>query len=584
LIAKIPRDLANGLTVQAKKNKPRIWYVPGSGGMWINYLMWCVQNRTTGSGAFDHFEFPDLEQRIPHYQSLLIFLEHTDDPSTADIVLGSNRAWMNFYLNLIKKKNLAQDCQGVSRFMQDLQAQDIKFNLDWCDIWDNPVWFMQQLSLLTGLDLPYNYVVQEVTAQYSRSCVWMDPQKLINNRHLLLPQHQRLAAASIRNSYFYPQVMTDPTQSGNYCPLIFSGTYVEKLNNDQVRLSACCINHTGPAESKVDFEHSSYLVQQRELTRRGLPVPGCMHCYHAKTNLQSVAIADLYDRPIDHAQPVLQKLDYNVDPICNAKCIQCSSYYSSAWLAEDQQWGQTPSPEADRSFGLTRKGRPWQELDLSNLERLYFNGGEPLLSSEPLEILQHLAQLGQLPQLRLSLNTNGSIRPNQQLMSYWKKCDGGVVNFSIDGTGAAFEYIRYPLDWQQVEDNILWLMQQAPKLDISIAFTLGIHNIDIVDQTQAWVDTINQNLSRKIQFRQHLSSGPLDITGAEPELKTIWLQRYSGNQPWHKMVRTALQGPASAQPVTWIEHLTMIDQRRQTDWRLALPALHEAWKLSQGSV
>jgi len=574
------KDSVNGLTVQVKKNKPHIWYVPGSGGMWVNYLIWCVQNRTTGSGAFDHFEFLDLEQRIPHYQSHLIFLEHTDDPSTADIVLGSNRAWMNFYLNLVKKKNLVQDWQRVSRFMQGLQTQDIKFNLDWCDIWDNPVRFMQQLSLLTGFDLPYNYVVKKVMAQYSRTCVWLDPQQLANNRHLLLPQYQRLAAASIRSSYFYPRVMTDPTQSGNYCPLIFSSTYVEKLDNDQVKLAACCINHTGPVESKVDFEHSSYLVQQRDLTRRGLPVPGCMHCYHANTNMQTVAIADLYDRPINHDQPVLQKLDYNVDPICNAKCIQCNSYYSSSWAAEDQQWGQTST----RTFGLTHKSRPWQELDLSRLERLYFNGGEPLLSPEPLEMLQHLDQLGRLPRLKLSLNTNGSIRPNQQLMSYWKKCFGGVINFSIDGTGAAFEYIRYPLDWQQVEGNILWLLQQAPKLNISIAFTLGIHNIDIVDQTQAWVDSINQKSSRKIQFRQHLSNGALDITNAEPELKAIWLQRCSGDQDWHKMVRTALQSPAKPQSTTWLEHLTMIDQRRQTDWRLALPALHETWKLSQSSV
>ena len=564
-----------------EKNKPLIWYVPGSGGQWINYLLWCLDQGRVLQGGFDHFKFSHVQQRDPDYFPLVEFVHHTDNFEQADVVLGSDRAWMNFYLNLVKKKNLAQDWQVVNLFMQDLQTQNIKFNLDWCDIWDDPVRFMQQLSLLTGLDLPYNYLVQKVMAQYSRTCVWLDPQQLANNRHLLLPKYQRLAAASIRSSYFYPRVMADPTQSGNYCSLIFNSVYVEKVNGAQVKLSSCCINHTSTATDQVDFANNSHLQQQRDTARRGLPVPGCMHCYDSTVNLQSSAIVTWLGKPVQHQHLRIQKMDYNVDPICNAKCIQCSAYYSSAWAAEDQQHGIAIAP---RKFGQTRLSRPWQELDLEHIEHLYINGGEPLLSSEPQEILEYLAQQQKLPSLHFAFNTNGSVRPKPDLIKLWQRCRDLVINVSIDGTESEFNYIRYPLEWQEVASNVEFFAKIPGEIHVSIAYTVGIHNIDCVDRAQEWWKSVNAKLSRPMGFNVSLCSGPLDLGNAEPKLKQVWLERYTGSQPWHQTIRNALLGPVHIQHCTWLEHLTMIDQRRQTDWRLALPALHETWKLSQSSV
>ena len=49
-----------------------------------------------------------------------------------------------------------------------------------------------------------------------------------------------------------------------YCPLLFQGLYVEKVNNSQVRVAACCLNRPGPAVDKIDFEHDPYLQHQRQ--------------------------------------------------------------------------------------------------------------------------------------------------------------------------------------------------------------------------------------------------------------------------------------------------------------------------------
>lgn len=555
--------------------------MPGSGGQWINYLLWCLDRGRVLLGAFEHFEFPSMQQRDPDYVPMVEFLEHTDSLDQADIVLGSDRAWMNFYVNLLTKKQLINDWQVSAQYVATLQKRNIEFNLDWCDIWEQPEKFLQDLGALIGKSLPYNRVARQAIAQYSRTCTWLDPSQLQNNQHLLLARHLRMAPSELRRSCFRPEHLADPTQSGNYCPLIFNSVYIEKVNQDQVKLSACCINHTSAATDQVDFVNNSHLQRQRDTARRGLPVSGCMHCYHSTVNLQDHAIVTWSGSPVHHQTPRIQKLDYNVDPICNARCIQCSSYYSSAWLAEDQQYDPTIT---QRQFGQTRRSRPWRELDLDHVEHLYINGGEPLLTNEPQEILEHLAQRRSLANLQLAFNTNGSMRPSKELVELWKQCRGVVVNFSIDSTGSEFDYIRYPLNWEEVVSNIEFYAQLPVNLNLHVAYTLGIHNIDSVDHTMAWVKDMNSKLPKPLQFSTHLCSGPLDLTNAEPELKQLWLSRYQGTESWHQLVRPALVGTPTPQDRTWQQQLEMIDQRRNLSWKTSLPRLYQAWKLSQGTV
>lgn len=581
MIAVNPKDSVSELTVLAVKNKPRLWYVPGSGGQWVNYLLWCLTRGRVMTGRFDHFEFPQLLQRDSDYESLVEFVEHTDDPATANICLGSQQAWLNFYVNSLAKKSPTQSWESFARYLDELAQRNIEFTLEWTDIWQRPEKFLQDLGSLIGQELPYNWIAKQAIAQYSRTCVWMQPSQFDHNQHLLLPRHLRLAPARLRHSVYYPPVMQNPADSGNYCPLIYNSVYVEKVGQDQVRLSACCINHVGPDTQKIDFATDRYLMQQRDVVSRGLPADGCRHCYNATVNWQTSAIVTWSGRPVNHHAPRIQKLDYNVDPICNARCIQCSSYYSSAWLAEDQQHGDDSKT---RQFGQTRRGRPWRELDLEDLEYLYINGGEPMLSSEPKEILQHLDQQGQLENLQFAFNTNGSIRPNDDLMLLLKRCRGVVINFSIDGIENEFEYIRNPLLWQEVCDNVQYLSQASDRFNLHVAYTVGIHNIDCVDRTMAWTKSTNACLNRPMKFTTHLCNGPLDLTNAEPALKQVWLDRLDGSQPWHQQVRPALLGPVAPQFRTWQQHLEMIDQRRNLNWQHSLPGLFESWKLSQHSV
>lgn len=364
------------------------------------------------------------------------------------------------------------------------------------------------------------------------------------------------------------------------CPLIFKGLYVEKVNQEFVRISSCCVNHHR-SSTTVDFVNNQHLVAQRNQLAQGQTVPGCYHCDQAESyghwSLRQSAINDFEQQQIPTDQTVeLVSLDYNVDPVCNAKCIHCTEALSSLWAAEEAKFD--PNYVSFRHAGQTRKNLPLDKVDLSRLRRLYFNGGEPFLSSEPDTILRQIQQQGNLNQLWLIINTNGSIQPTLEQVQLWRKCKQVTVNISIDGTGPAFEYIRYPLSWNTIVNNIHHLKSLGlPNLSIGLSFALGIHNIDQLIPTVDWFKNI---IPRGLGI--HVCGGQLSIGTASAELKQYYYDRVPVNDFKGKELLIGQLLEPLSQPNTWLPYLEKLDQRRGLDWRTALPGLAQALEKSQG--
>jgi MoaA/NifB/PqqE/SkfB family radical SAM enzyme len=364
--------------------------------------------------------------------------------------------------------------------------------------------------------------------------------------------------------------------------------YVEKINQDKVKISACCINTLGPETDSIDFDHDLHLQSQRQLMRENKPVPGCDRCDSNTTqfSLRDSAIRHFRNTQVDINEPRLTKLDWNVDPTCNARCIQCSAHFSSAWAAEDAIYGKISAHgqiSDVRITNFTRHNSVSESIDISQLTSLYFNGGEPMLSKEPLEFLKRIDQLGNISELNLSFNTNGSIRPSPEFMELAARCKSVVVNFSLDGTDTAFEYIRNPLSWQTVEQNIRWYNEQKiPAMGFNIAFVLGIYNIDIAEDTHNWFKDMSRTYKKMSAFAIQPCYGLLALDYSSAKLKQVWAKKYTGDDYVHSTIQGMLEKSPDAQSDSdWQRYLEMIDSRRKLDWTTCLPKLHEAWKNSQ---
>jgi hypothetical protein len=151
--------------------KYTIWYPQGAGGMWLNYLLWCNQERTTLPGDFQSFEFTDIHQRWPEYYSFFTWLPHLaeqDKSNKSRIRLGGHN-WFNFYLNLCYKKPGGQ-YYHYAVCLLNIQTTDSRPNLYWRDIIHNPEKFLADLSSIVEYHIPYDTITQRAIDQYINSC------------------------------------------------------------------------------------------------------------------------------------------------------------------------------------------------------------------------------------------------------------------------------------------------------------------------------------------------------------------------------------------------------------------------------
>lgn len=154
------------------RNYPKLWYPPGAGGMWLNYVVWCGLNRKNIPGSHVYFEFPYLKSLDSTYHVYFDFVRHVSHPMDSDVRLGCNRAWLNFFVNVIHKKGQYPNWElsGPPGFFE-WQQQNINFNLDWCLVFEDPEKFFDLVANVTGYPIKLNQYTETARQQYIQSCL-----------------------------------------------------------------------------------------------------------------------------------------------------------------------------------------------------------------------------------------------------------------------------------------------------------------------------------------------------------------------------------------------------------------------------
>ena len=230
----------------------------------------------------------------------------------------------------------------------------------------------------------------------------------------------------------------------------------------------------------------------------------------------------------------LIRLDYWTGDLCNLACAICGPHNSSSWKQE-------------LNLPVTLKkvvvNTTWKSLDLSALQFVHFNGGEPLLSKEHVDFLQNIPNKNQV---HLNYNTNGTILPSTELLALWKKFKLVQLDFSIDDVGEQFEFQRYPAEWNDVSFKLQWFIDNCPgNCMFAVNTTVSVLNYNNLDKLINWV---KQNFYRSkftdpIEHRYQSATGILSVNNI------------------------------NKQPGKIIEYLDSLDQRRGTKWKHLFPEL-----------
>ena len=213
-------------------------------------------------------------------------------------------------------------------------------------------------------------------------------------------------------------------------------------------------------------------------------------------------ILHLYQRAKDGQYSTVS---YKVDTstICNATCVTCGSVSSSAWQQLEKKNKKTV-------FNIK------QSMDESTVAKLInydtavsinFRGGEPLLSKTNFVVLEQLIKHNNTDCF-LSFTTNGSITPDRHQLSLLKQFKNLDFSFSIDGVGKVFEYIRYPLTWNKLLENIDFCKQHS--IPISASYTISNLNILYHKETTQWFKDHNINyINNVVTSPKHFRPGAL---------------------------------------------------------------------------
>ena len=178
--------------------------------------------------------------------------------------------------------------------------------------------------------------------------------------------------------------------------------------------------------------------------------------------------------------------DIRLSNLCNLKCRMCSSYFSSSIQQEEEQiWGIKQASTLTKS----RKAESIEQiLDLlPNVEKLYFAGGEPLMSPEHYRILERVIELNKTD---ISLNYTTNFTKLQHgkwnVLELWNKFDNVNLLASLDADGDIAEYVRHGTIWKEILKNYQQI-KTIKNVKFSIMSTVGFMNVEnLIEMQTSW--------------------------------------------------------------------------------------------------
>lgn len=247
--------------------------------------------------------------------------------------------------------------------------------------------------------------------------------------------------------------------------------------------------------------NSQYLRDLRSDLNAGIKHKNCQQCWdeeaagYPSKRVRDNARWSQLDYVSAGATPKL--LDLSLGNTCNLACRTCGTFASSRWYKESQRQQLNPAQRADLKIlndtitaSYDEQANIWQFLDkaLPNVLHIDFYGGEPMLVKRHWEMLTAISD-EQAKNISLHFNTNGT-QWDDDYAEILKRFKAVIIDISIDGVRDKFEYMRWPAQWPEVNENIQKFKQLAetnPQIQVGICITLSILNIWALPETVEYV-------------------------------------------------------------------------------------------------
>lgn len=352
-------------------------------------------------------------------------------------------------------------------------------------------------------------------------------------------------------------------------------------------LSPCCKfqlanykeKYNVQTHSLLDYVHSEFLQQVRNEFKTGEWPAGCERCkideangIASKRNLDADRWQSYYNNvDIENSEFITASIAFG--NTCNLKCVTCNSASSSKW---QQEYADVYGIELQPVRFYRKDFVDTLGAQVPNLIHLDIPGGEPLLSgvAEQKRLLQHYINSGQAGSVALHYTTNATIFPDSTWIELWKHFREVDVQLSIDGVGNKYEYIRYPADWDTLQNNVQQYVELETKqhnIRLSVSHTVSAYNVLYIPEFLKWCATagLPDPWLGRVHYPNHMR--PEVWSGPAKELiqATLLQDTNTISQTWSQV----LDEPGNQYFADFVKYTKIHDTNRSLNFSSTFPEL-----------
>lgn len=360
----------------------------------------------------------------------------------------------------------------------------------------------------------------------------------------------------------------------NWCPEIYRNIYIDRHNDTHISIAPCCQAACAlePVDT-FDFQTSPHLSKLRQQFDNNEKPSACDRCWQmedAGHKSRRLSAIEFYNT-VPSSEIILEGIDHSSTWACNLACIMCSPVNSSLWATQENL----------KRNDLTAIGRYFQKsnnfldrLDVGHIKKIHFNGGEPMLNNDQIELLLKLEEQGVLANSFISYNTNATVMPSKKILDLWSRARLVKLFFSIDAVGPGFEYIRWPGNWNQTSKNILDMKAMLPS-NVMFGFNIAVGSYNLLEISDVF-HWFNQNLKTNKEgdpsdFCWQLATN-FDPKHAPNIIKMQAISELNSIASLSGLVNYLKSTADDLENTDWITALTKLDSKRNTNWKTALKA------------
>ena len=294
-------------------------------------------------------------------------------------------------------------------------------------------------------------------------------------------------------------ISADP--DGTIKPCCESTYHLKKENGSKFNLGS---------DSIEDIYNSADFVNMRTSMLEGNNVPGCESCYkNEAVNGESSRTRHNFHWKVKFTEPIadvnIKHFDLRFGNLCNLMCRSCNPRNSSQLEKELKSLSHTTIPSYF-PVGYDYDINQWYTTDtfdknmesqIDNISWLYITGGEPTLVEKNIEFLEKLVTSGRSKSITLAFNTNMT-NTKPKFYELIKEFKNVICIASIDGYNDMQEYLRYPSNWNQIDNNLKKLIDIGDTIKLIPTAVIQATNLGKIVDLFEYFENFNRIANKNV--------------------------------------------------------------------------------------